>query len=515
MARPFASPIASQQANGRAFSLKDTVHQPTQAFSLGYAICRAVGPCDTKSGHLSSGNSRKNPMPLRTNNKNKTSHLLAFAFFGCIAACFMLIPAQFNTSSAAAQTIDSGANNTDSIPRSVPAPWRPAFGSINNQNPASPDGDATPTTPVAQKNAAGTEPQQPATANRTAPLGANLPVADDGPGVTTVTQRLDKLPNSAGQVWREYDITPYTSRINNSENPQQAIIDWVLKETGTEMWFNQPLGVLSATPNQLYVYHTPEIQNVVRGIVDRFVRTRGQLQKLDVTLMTVENPNWRSQSYPMLQSINVRSPGVEAFMISKENAAILQGQLARRSDAKPVSSGTLTNHDGQEFLLKKTRPVQFVRSLKWVPGQIPNYQPEMTNVEEGYTLSISALSPLDNNSIEAIVKCNVDQVEKLQSIKVNVPGLGGNAQTMNLQIPQIVSWRLHERFRWPNDQVLLLSCGVVATPELNTGNNLPVLGRITAPKRADALLFLEYRGPATEGTVPRTAGSNLAPIRRN
>ncbi len=42
-----------------------------------------------------------------------------------------------------------------------------------------------------------------------------------------------RRPNEAGQVWREYDITPYTARVTSTNRPEQAIIDWVLRETGT------------------------------------------------------------------------------------------------------------------------------------------------------------------------------------------------------------------------------------------------------------------------------------------
>jgi hypothetical protein len=35
------------------------------------------------------------------------------------------------------------------------------------------------------------------------------------------------------------------------------------------------------------------------------------------------DPNWRESAYPVMQSVPVRSPGVEAWLISKENAAIL------------------------------------------------------------------------------------------------------------------------------------------------------------------------------------------------
>ena len=206
-------------------------------------------------------------------------------------------------------------------------------------------------------------------------------------------------------------------------------------------------------------------------------------------------------------------------MVSKENAAILLGQLSRRGDFKQHSGGRLTNHDGQSFVMQKTKPVQFVRSIQWVPNQVPNYQPLLSKLDEGFRLSISCLSSLDDNSIEAVVKCDCDHIEKLSTVKVNVPGASGGSETINLQIPQLVSWRVHERFRWPNDQVLLLSCGVVATPGSDSGTGLRLPGITKNDKRGDALLFIEYRGPATGSGIgtkpPQTAQNRLAPVSNN
>lgn len=400
-----------------------------------------------------------------------------------------------------------------SLPREKPAPWRPSFGSLNKNAIPTENSPRTPiatATPKAGQNFSLTPKTNLVESNQP----AQPQTMDVEPGVTRVTKTLNTLPNSAGQIWREYDISPYTSEIKTREDPQKSITEWVLRETGTEMWFHQPLGILNADRNRLLVYHTPEIQSIVKRIVDRFNRTRGQVQNIDINLVTVENPNWRSKLYTMLQPIDVKSPGVEAWMISKENAAILMSQLSRRADFKQHSSGRISNHDGQSFVLKKTQPVQFVRSLRWVPDQVPNYQPLMTRVDEGYRLEISCLSSMDNATIEAVIKCDVDQVEKLSTVKVNVPGVAGAPQQIKLQIPQLVSWRLHERFRWPNDQVLLLSCGVVATPEPATnGVGLTIPGLPKKSRRADALLFVEYRGPAAGATIPQTAGNRLAPIR--
>ena len=402
--------------------------------------------------------------------------------------------------------------------RSFPAPWRPSLGQSTNPGENSAANSDTNNGKLGDLSAPGTTTS--ATPSEPTPPPSETPTpqsdqtgAPGSAGVARVTRSMNMLPNADGQVWREYDISPYTSQITSIENPQQAILDWILRETGTEMWFNQPMGILNADRNYIYVYHTPEIQNAVQRIVDRFVHTRGQVQTVDISLVTVESPNWRSNVYTMLQPVEVQSPGVEAWMISKENAARLLGQLSRRMDFKQHSSGRLVAHDGQNLELEKYRPRQFVRSLRWLPNQNPNYQPLLTTIDEGYRLSISSLSSLDDRTIEATIKCNVDQVERLNTVKVDVPSnTPGRFDKMDLQIPQLLSWRLHERFRWPNDQVLLLSCGVVAKPDPQTPQtgNFPRLFN-TNRNRADALVFIEYRGPASRGQYPNFGAASAQP----
>ena len=50
---------------------------------------------------------------------------------------------------------------------------------------------------------------------------------------------INRLPNNHKQVWREYDISPYTTRVDsNGAPPQQAIVDWILRDmrVGIRMW---------------------------------------------------------------------------------------------------------------------------------------------------------------------------------------------------------------------------------------------------------------------------------------
>jgi hypothetical protein len=110
---------------------------------------------------------------------------------------------------------------------------------------------------------------------------------------------------------------------------------------------------------------------------------------------------------------------------------------------------------------------------------------------------------LDGQTMEAAITCGVDQVEKLVPLAIDVP-IGGQTQRVQIQVPQMVSWRLSERFRWPTNEVLLLSCGVVATPAQGSSG---MFSAFTTPfgiggNRADALLMIEHRPPPVTGAPP-------------
>jgi hypothetical protein len=323
-----------------------------------------------------------------------------------------------------------------------------------------------------------------------------IPVTSKRSPITRVTGGSGDLPNNYGQVWREYDISPYTSRITNTAKPERAIVDWILRETGTEVWFSEPLGLLSADRKTLRVYHTREMQKVVSQIVDRFVASNGQAQSYSVKLVTVRSPNWRAQALPLMQPVRVQTPGVEAWLLSKENAAIVADQLRRRTDYREHNSSALVIQNGQTSAISLMRPQSFMKSVHFRPGTWPGYQVENGQVQQGFSLELSPLLSLDNRSVDAVIKCHVDQVEKMVPVWVDVPNGYQSSQRVQIQVPQMVSWRLHERFLWPADEVLLVSAGVVATPgtgKATTAFDIPNPFSLSPP-RADGLMFVETKG---------------------
>ncbi len=349
----------------------------------------------------------------------------------------------------------------------------------------------------------------PTTPPAITPVGGSRK-SDVIPSATRVTKGTGQLPTDRGQVWREYDISPYTSKVTTTEKPEQAIIDWILRETGTDTWFTGDVCLLHADHDTLRVYHTPQMQRTVTEIVDRFVVSQADPYTIGMRLATVSSPNWRSKYHTLLRPVTVQSPGVEAWLVSKENAAYLLGELRKRTDYREQDAAGVQIQNGQSQTLAQTRLKSYTRGLR-MKEAYPFYELENGQIDEGYSLQLSPLFSADGRSLDVVLKCQIDQVEKLIPVAMELPA-GGTVQRVNIQVPQVVSWRLHERFRWPADQVLLLSCGVVATP---SGEKAPPLGipglaaLSSGPARADALLFVESHGQI-DAAVLEAARENAA-----
>jgi hypothetical protein len=325
------------------------------------------------------------------------------------------------------------------------------------------------------------------------------------PPVTNRVAATGQLSNDHGQVWTEYDIRAFSARSGNDENPEQSVVDWILRETGTNTWFGEPLSMLSASRDVVRVYHTPQIQDIVSDVIDRFVSTRSEANEVVVRLVTVDSPNWRQRAMSMLTPVQTQTPGIEAWLVSRENASLLLSDLSKRMDYREHNTPNLTIYNGRPHTIKNTRPRTFTRAVQ--PSSSAQVG-TLGQIDEGFSLFISPLVSRDGQSMDAVVKCSVNQVEKFAPLWVDSFDQLGARQRTQIQIPQVSSWQLHERFRWPVNEVLLISRGVVATPGPTAGWNV-ALSRIidgNAP-RANALLFLESRTELRPAVAPQKVAS--------
>jgi hypothetical protein len=434
---------------------------------------------------------------------------------------------------ALAQISPGAPPATGAIPSTLPpatpvpvatTPAAPPTATTPTATLTSPPSAITPTTtnpPTAAGNGQWRTPgaRNPADLGTTATTpasGATEPLQplDNAPRrpLANVSQGPVSLPNEQGQVWREYDITPYTVRVTSTNRPEQAIVDWILRETGYEAWHSEPLGVLSANRRSLKVYHTPQMHAVVSELVDRFVSSEAESQAFGMRVVTIGNPNWRAKVHSKLTPIPVQTQGIQAWLVYKEDAAWMLAELRKRTDFREHSSPHLLVNNGQSATVSATRPRSYVRDAVLQPNAWPAFTPDTAQFDEGFSLEFNPLLALDSRTVDAVLKCNIDQLEKLVPVALDIPSQVASRQRTRIEVPQATHCRLQERFRWPVDRVLVVGLGV-APPPVPTDPH-PLLAGIpglNAAPRADLLVFIECKGKVT--AAPTAAASPLNAMR--
>lgn len=314
------------------------------------------------------------------------------------------------------------------------------------------------------------------------------------------------VKDSGNRSWQTYDISGYTTSVKSVPNPEKNILDWILRETGTETWFGESTGVLSVGRHSVRCYHNAEVQNKVRAIVDRFAKTEQQDEVFGFQVLTIGNPNWRAKLMRLLTKVEAQTPGVEAWTAPKENAAQIFNELRRRSDFNHPISQTLITESGQPKKIIQQQPLNYFRSIVLDSKAFPPFRVETGQINEGYSIQFSSLRALDGRTMDAELFCSVRQVEQFRHVNIDVPSPTGNPQKHPISVPQTSSWRLRERFQWPADRVLIISAGVVAAPDRKVKPNR-TLKEVFEPNRnqADVLIMVDCKGLFPRGKAPKSA----------
>jgi len=383
------------------------------------------------------------------------------------------------------------ALNTDPVQAQNPASdWRKAGKTVT-------DSDGEPSRPVSK---AGTE-------------------SDRGKSprsrVAKVSMSHGSLPNDHGQLWREYDISPYTLQVATTNRPEQAVVDWILQETGYETWHTEPLALLSANRRSLYVYHTAEMQQVVNDIVDRFVSNDADSSEFSLHVITVGSPNWRTRTHSLLETVPVQTPGVQAWVMEREAAVSLLAEVGRRTDFRKHSSPQQIVNNGQSTVVSSTRSQYYVRDVRLTGNTWPGYQAETAVVDEGFSLEFSPLLSVDRQAIDAIVKCHINRLEKMEPVMLDVPTAVAPRQRTKIEIPQLAHFQFHERFRWTPNKVLLICMSLIPLPNSAESKplvpGLPIPGVGSTDNRGDLLVFIEAKQASS--ATPSGARTAASPYR--
>jgi len=295
-----------------------------------------------------------------------------------------------------------------------------------------------------------------------------------------------QVPADIGQVWKTYDIAPFVQTAGAGS--QRHVVDWVLQETGYASWHGAHPASLSATEEKLSCFHVPEMQHKVADVVARFVGQAAVPHRFSVRVLSLAGPGWRAEVRPALQPIPTVTPGVQAWILSREEAAGILARLRSRSDCQELPTGAVLAANGLPAILSGGRRLPYVQDVALQGGPWPGWHPQGGACDEGLAIDLHPLLSTDGSFVEAVFRCRIDQVERLATVPL--PTSGADRGRLLFEVPQVVAVRVGERFRWPSNQTLVVGLGLVPWP-VPAQNSPPAL--LPDAKRRDVLVVVEPR----------------------
>jgi hypothetical protein len=340
-----------------------------------------------------------------------------------------------------------------------------------------------------------------------------------GDRIAKISATMDKIPQENGQIWREYDITPFTKERKlpaGSPPAEQMLIDWILRKTGAARWHTAPFGILTADSEKLYVYHTKEVQLLVADIVDRFVCPQLWNEVCTLRIVSTSRPDWLNKGHSQLKPIPIATQGVQGWIVEKVTAQTLLQELGRRGDFKELlPPQPLIAHGIQHNVVAKKQR-QYLRDVQPNPSALNGYAEDRVTVDEGIGLSMTPLAMLDGQHMAATIKLDVVQVERMFTTTIEIATAANPRQRVQIESPQMASFKLDEVVGFPKNKVLLLDLGTVPLPSTTDGDSRNVLAElskgINPARRGNVLIFVEC---STGNAVPAVtaAPSTAAPVR--
>ncbi|MDR2754135.1 MAG: hypothetical protein LBC20_00375 [Planctomycetaceae bacterium] len=338
------------------------------------------------------------------------------------------------------------------------------------------------------------------TTDTTSRLGQRVRSRDSvlGDRIAKITTDLEKIPKSHDQIWREYDITPYTKGRNfpATTQPEHTIVDWILRQTGIKTWHSSPFGILTADSEKLYVYHTKEVQLVVADIVDRFVNPQFFNESCTIRMISLSRPDWIVKGHQYLRPMWIASPGIQGWILEREGAQALLQELAHRIDFKEIAPPQflIPNGIAHNVISKKQRT--YLRDVQVNSSTLNGYAEDRVTIDEGFSISFVPLSFLDGLDIAATIKLDIIQIEKMIPLMIDAPTATNPRQRIQIEAPQGACFKLDEMIRWPKNKILLLDLGTIPLPncseQTEPQNFFSGLAKnMTASSRANVLLFIE------------------------
>ncbi|GIW89496.1 MAG: hypothetical protein KatS3mg108_3820 [Isosphaeraceae bacterium] len=327
------------------------------------------------------------------------------------------------------------------------------------------------------------------------------------PDRTPAVDNLDVPPanfgTETGHSWRSFDIARYTSRAASAENPrpQNAIVEWIFRRTGSAIWHGDRIAVLSAGRAQLRAYHNARVLDIVQDYVERFTRATADVLSVRVRFVTAQDPRWRYAVHGRLKRIGTGPQGQQLWTVTPDEANLIRSQMQLYQGFRLLADKTVRMMNGQTMTMETADLIDYVSGLQSEGATGAGQQPRADKLKEGVTLRFSPLLTYDGDALDAAIDLRSTTIRRLIRTKVMAQREVGPTD-VTIDVPEASETRLNQIVdQWPLGRTLLIAAGI--TPGILQEKagflNLRVPGMV--PTDTELLVFLDVE-PVRESVRP-------------
>jgi hypothetical protein len=329
----------------------------------------------------------------------------------------------------------------------------------------------------------------------------------------------DDVPSNfaseAGQQWRSFDISRYTALDHSQGAPQNAIVEWVFRRTGTAPWHGDKIAVLSASRTQIRAYNNPKTLDATAEVVEQFTNAVSDFLSVRVRFVAAVDTRWRYAVYSRLTSVGSGPQGQQIWTLKLEDSAFVLAQMQVYQGFRVLTDQKVDMVNGQTLTIKTSEPRGYSGSMARESAVGLGYQPKAESLEEGITLRLSPLLRFDGDSLDAAIDLTANTVRGFHRTKVIAPREIGPSE-LTIDVPEVGETRLNQTVKeWPLGQTLLISTGI--HPGILQSKNGFLGLRIpgTVPTGTELLVFLDAEAVSRpDRAALRSAGDRPVRSRR-
>ena len=330
--------------------------------------------------------------------------------------------------------------------------------------------------------------------------GSVLPSASE---TNTDDSPPGNFPTETGQKWQSFDIARYTGLDHSQPNPQNAIVEWIFRRTGTSPWHGDKLAVLNAGRSRIRAYNDPKTLEQTAKVIERFTDAQSDFLSMRVRFVAAVDTRWRYAVYSRLTPVGSGAQGQQIWTLNVEDSAFVLAQMQVYQGFRLLADQKVEMVNGQTLTVKTSELRGFTGGMSRESATGLGYQPKAEQLEEGVTLRLSPLLTFDGDAVDAAIDLSANTIKSLHRTKVIAPREIGPSE-ITIDVPEVVESRLNQTVKgWPLGQTLLISAGIQPGILQAKGGfmNLRLPG--TVPSGTELLVFLD----AESASRPRRAAA--------